>query len=500
MGSHPLSTILILPFIGVITLLFVHNKKKSAIKTISAIVVGLQLWLSLQIFFNFDTTTNYLQFVDHYSWINLFSIDFIIGINGLNLPFVLLSSIVLFLSIFISWNLEHQQKTFYMLLMIFDFGIMGIFIAFDLFLFISFLGILLFSTFFLISLFTSDPQKNPAIHFGIYAIIAFSLILIGTLLISSKSDLSTFNITHLIQNPNPSNSFQIIGYFILLTGFLFITPIIPFHSWYLPTVSNTIAPINILIMSLFTKIGLFGILKLVFPLFPYATRELTLIIGILALISILYYALCAFSYKSYRTIITYFSSYQIAIAFLGLSSVLSIKSKLMGAAATGLNGAIIQMFGAGLIIPILVLLPKLLHNISMHKPGINDLPGRNRWIISFVIMLSLLASFGIPGFLSFISQFLCFLGIFQIVSTRIIGIIAFIGIIFIAVTFFKIIRSIVLNNNDVEFDVNHAETSNEFLIATVLVGLLILFGLYPKPLLQTINQSVQYLVSIIAAI
>ncbi|MCK4715564.1 MAG: hypothetical protein KAT54_02040, partial [Candidatus Marinimicrobia bacterium] len=192
--------------------------------------------------------------------------------------------------------------------------------------------------------------------------------------------------------------------------------------------------------------------------------------------------------------------YQIAIAFLGLSSVLSIKSKLMGAAATGLNGAIIQMFGAGLIIPILVLLPKLLHNISMHKPGINDLPGRNRWIISFVIMLSLLASFGIPGFLSFISQFLCFLGIFQIVSTRIIGIIAFIGIIFIAVTFFKIIRSIVLNNNDVEFDVNHAETSNEFLIATVLVGLLILFGLYPKPLLQTINQSVQYLVSIIAAI
>ncbi len=172
MGSHPLSTILILPLIGVITLLFIQNKRKSAIKTISAIVVGLQLWLSLQIFFNFDTTTNYLQFVDHYSWINLFSIDFIIGINGLNLPFVLLSSIVLFLSIFISWNLEHQQKAFYILLMIFDFGIIGVFIAFDLFLFISFLGILLFSTFFLISLFTSDPQKNPAIHFGVYAIIA----------------------------------------------------------------------------------------------------------------------------------------------------------------------------------------------------------------------------------------------------------------------------------------------------------------------------------------
>ena len=172
----------------------------------------------------------------------------------------------------------------------------------------------------------------------------------------------------------------------------------------------------------------------------------------------------------------------------------------MGAAATGLNGAIIQMFSAGLIIPILVLLPKLFHNISVHKPGINDLSDRNRWIISFVIMLILLASFGIPGFLSFISQFLCFLGIFQILSTRILGIIAFIGIIFIAVTFFKIIRGIVLKNNDVEFDVNHSETSNELLIATVLIGLLIFFGLYPKPLLHTVNQSIQCLVNIIAAI
>ncbi len=495
MANHQLFTILLLPVLGMLILLTIREKKTKIIRTVSAIVTGLQLWIILQLFFAFDKSASYLQFVDHFSWINLLSIDFIIGLNGINLPFLILSGLIFFLTVFIAWKLEEHPKSFYVLLMALNSGISGLFMAFDLFLFLLFFGITLFSLFLLINLFTDRSDTNSVIQYGIFALISFSLVTIGILLVTINNPLSTFNLSTLANNLSPSPGVQIAGFLILLSGFLFLSPILPFHSWLIPIVNNINAPIAILILALFTKISIFGILHIILPLFPNMARDLALIFGIIGLINILYFAFCTFSYKQFRKIISYFTGYQNAIIFMGLSAILAIRQNTTSAAVTGLNGVILQVIGASLVIIVLILLPKLISESASRDT--NNLAGQ--WSIKFAVTLTLLAAIGIPGYLNFIAQFFCTLAVFQTTSTRILTIIALVGPLFIGVKFFKIIRGTITGNSEVEYNLN-TNGSNEYLITAALLILLILLGLFPGIILQTINQSVQYLVNHLVSI
>jgi len=500
MVNHPLSTLLLLPVIGIIIILFINKEKPFIVRTIAAIIVGLQVWITIQLLIAFDRSTYTLQFVDHFSWINAFSIDYILGIDGINLPFVALATLILFITILISWRQSDNPKTFFTLILLFDLGIIGLFLAFDLFLFISFLGVLLFSTFFLMSLFTPETGIRPALHFGIYAIISFCFILIGTLIISSKTDPSTFNIIHLFQNPDLSKSHQTTGFFMFLIGFLFITPVVPFHAWFVNSVNKTSLPVKVLLTALFSKIGLFGILRLVLPIFPIPSQQFIMILGLIAVISILYYSICAFSYTPFGAIITYYTGFQTGIALLGISSIYALRTNGAEIAATGINGAIAQLISSGLALPLLLLLPNVLQMRNNNKSLSDKSSDQQRWIYSFIIALILLAAAGVPGFFTFFTQLLCFLGTFQVSATRILVFLSFIGIIFIAITFFRIIQNILLKNSDTDIAFSNFQSENTMLIVISLLIIIIFLGLNPNPFIGIINQSVHHLIDIVIAI
>jgi NADH-quinone oxidoreductase subunit M len=490
MAHHQLSTLLLLPFFGMLLLLTLRAEKGKLIRTISAIVTGLQLWIIIQLVSAFDSSAGYLQFVEHYSWINLLSIDFIIGLNGINFPFLILAVLVFCISVYIAWNIADHTKSFFVLLMAMDIGISGMFMTFDLFLFIMFLGITLFSLFLLISLFT-DPSKSDAITtYGIYALISFCLIIIGVLIVTINNPFTTFNLSILANNPNPSPAIQLTGFIVLLIGFLMISPIFPFHTWLIPTISSIAAPIAILILALFTKISIFGILHIVLPLFPKTAGSLALICGIFGLLNLLYFALRVFGARDYRKMISFFYGYLHAIIIMGLSVVFAARRSTIDAAVAGLHSVILLVISAGFVIIALFLLPKLMSATDSEKSA-NTQP---RWSVRFTLMLTALAAIGIPGFLTFFAQFLYILAAFQQTATRILSIIALLGPLVIIIKFFTVIRGIITGNPEVDYAV-YNDSRNEYLITAVILGLLILFGLFPGLILQTFNQSVSTLIN-----
>ena len=496
MGNHLLLTILGLPVLGTFILILIKEEKSTVLKTISAVVTGLQLWVVIQLISNFDKSLEYLQFVEHFSWINLLNIDFVIGLNGINLLFLALSTVIFFSTVFISWRLVKRQKSFFVLIMLLNSGITGLFIAYDLFLFLMFYGITLFSMFLLITLFTSKSENMNNGHFGIYALISFCLITIGILVINNQNPLSGFNLSVLTHNPGVLTGIQTGGFFIFLIGFLMIAPIVPFHTWLVPAAGNSITPVSILLLALFTKISIFGTLQIVIPLFPQSSMQYALIFGILGLLSILYFAFCVFSFSMYRKIVIYFTGFLNAFIFLGLSALLSIKQQNLDAALAGLNGAVIQALSAGLLSLIMVLLPKIRRR-ALDKTTVS---GTNRWAVMFMMFLVLLAGIGLPGFLNFIGQFLCLSGAFHLLSTGIFSIIALLGLILVGVQFFKIIRSTIQATNEFEFKVNPNEVNNEIIIIPAILIALFLLGIFPEIILQIIDRSVYSLVEFITAI
>jgi NADH:ubiquinone oxidoreductase subunit 4 (subunit M) len=500
MGNHQLSTLLCLPLLGIIVQLFIKKEKLTIVKNVTAVVIGLQLWLTFQIMSLFDKSTPMLQFVDNYSWINAFAINFIIGLDGINLPFLMLTTLILFGTILLTWHSNSLPKTFYVLLLFFDIGLIGLFCAFDLFLLLSFLGILFFSTFFLLTLFSTNTNRDSAFLFGIVAVGSFCLLLIGTLIITTRSSPLTFNLLNLVQGLKLPANLQTIGFFIFLVGFLLILPVFPFHFWFTPTILESTLPINILLMTLFTKVGIYGVLRLVIPLFPKASIQLGIIIGILAIISILYFALCSFSYQTYKVKISYINGYYTSNILLSISVVILINHNQIAAVFSGLSGAMALIAAYGLTIPLLILLPEIRPLNSGGEVASKSHVAQKKWTISLIFMLIIIAGIGIPGFFGFAGQYISYLGLFQAIPTRILAIIAFTGQLLITIVFFQIIRDRVLQKNQIQYEAIDHTISNHYIVIGVLLIVLLLMGIFPAAYLAIPAQSIQHFIELLGTI
>jgi len=500
MGNHQLSTLLFLPFLGIIIQLLIKKEKLAVIKNITAVVVGLQLWLILQCLSLFDKSTPLLQFVDNYSWIDAFAINFFIGLDGINLPFLMLTNLILFITLLLTWQSNSLPKTFYVLFLFFDIGLIGLFCAFDLFLFLSFLGILLFSTFFLLTLFSTNLKRNSSFIFGVVAIGSFCLLLIGTLLITTKSSPLTFNLLSLVQSLNLPQDLEKIGFFIFLFGFLLILPIFPFHFWFTNNILESNLPVNILFMTLFTKVGVYGILRLGFPLFPTAALNLGIVLGILAIISILYFAICSFSYQDHKVKISYINGYYTGNILLSISAVILINHNQAAAVFSSLSGTMALMAAYGLTIPLLILLPRILPSDSIAKTTPQNNPALRKWTISLIFILIIMAGIGIPGFFGFVAQYISYLGLFQAVSTRILAIIAFAGQLLITIVFFQIIRDRILQKNQIQYEAQDHATGNQFIVIGILLIILIFMGIFPAFYLAIPAQSINNFIELLGTI
>jgi len=481
MTEHLLSTNLLIALAGLIFIALTDREKTRIIKTAAAIISGLQCWIAFEILFNFNPLETALQFSERIRWISALRIDYYLGIDGINLIFLLITALLVFLSVLISWQTNKRVKEYFILLLTLDIGMVGIFSAINLFLFLIFLGITFFTTYLMIGIWTEYENTFNANRVGFFFMLSYILILLGLILLYYENRLHTFNLNELISGNVLSSPAQNILFTILLIGFAFLIPLFPFHSWLIPVIKRTPIGISMLIVGVITKIGAYGLIRIIAPLFPVTMKILAPGIAIWGLINIIYGAVCALGSEDSDHILGYFTLQQLGLLLIGLATIIAMAKSNMSAALTGISGTLlIAVSHASLIVLLLIVFKKVTPDgIKV----INTSPGTRA-----IIILTLLGGLGMPGFSDFFARFLVMLGAFQTHGMIPIIIIGLIGMLLNFIVFLRLFRRMVFNQPSVSDGVNF--DTPEIFVTIILLIVILILGFFPGFILNILKTGI----------
>lgn len=498
MNEHLLTLIIVFPFLGAITILFLPRAKSDIAKTIAAIVTGIQLWIAVQIFFNFDRANVGMQFSEHFSWIKAFSIDYVLGIDGLSLPMVLLSSLLFFIAVFTSWKIEKSKKMYFILFLILDTGLMGVYTSLNLFLILIFWGLTLLPIYLLIGIWGGSGKEKAAMKFFLFFISGSLIVLVGILTLYFKSEVHSFNIMELISNAQLSQAVQKTVFILFFVGFAFIIPILPFHSWLPHALVESPTAIGVIIAGVLVKVGTYGLFRICFPILPSAAKWFALALSIIAVINIIYGALCAMAQTDLKKLAAYFCMSQMGFVLLGMAAIGGVTSGKVNAAAIGLSGAMFHMFNHGIVTAILLILFGVIENRT-HSRDISKFGGLNSQmpLYSGLIAVAFFAGVGLPGLSMFISGVFCLIGSFQVSVVRVSSILSMIGIIITAGCFLSCFQRMFLGEIAEKYKGMTDINGRELFIVIPLIILIIILGVYPIPALNLLTSTVEKLVKVL---
>lgn len=472
MTEHLLSINLLIAFVGLVFITLTKRDKTVIIKTAATIVSGLQLWIGLEILFNFNPLETALQFSERIKWIAALRIDYYIGIDSINLVFLSVTSLLVFLSVLISWKNENRVKEYFVLLMMVNIGLTGTFSAMNLFLFFIFLGIALFAVYLIIGIWAGSNGSNPANRLGIFLLLGYILILLGLILLLYENHLHSLNLSELISGNTLSPVSQIIISIVFILGFAFLIPVFPFHSWLIPVIKKAPAGITVLVISVMTKIGIYGLIRIIVPVMPIAANTLALGIAIWGLLNIIYGAICALGSSDTDQILGYYTLQQNGFILIGLASVSGGVGQNLLAAVTGLSGALLVSASHAAIFTLLLIMLKKCVPDSINASAV--VPGMRP-----VIILTLLGGLGMPGFSDFMARFMTILGAYQIPKLNAITIISLLGIFSNFIVFLRLFQKMIFYRDYSAKQTVVTFDTNEMFVIVILLAVIILLGLFP---------------------
>lgn len=509
-----LTWITFLPVVAVLLILFVPKTSKNVIRWISALFTGLQLVLAVWIYMHFDSSLGGIQFDEQYKWIPSFNIEYFVGIDGLSVPMVLLTAFLSFICIFASWGIEKSVKGYFSMFLILDAGMMGVFCALDFFLFYIFWEVMLLPMYFLIGIWGSPSRTDPdgmvrggpyaAIKFFLYTLFGSVFMLIAMLVFyfnvaDPVTHGHTFNMLHLMDQSNhvdilKNHNVRLLIYAALFLGFAIKVPVFPFHTWLPDAHVEAPTAISVILAGVLLKMGTYGMLRISFPMLPDAMKFEYFAYGmaILGLINILYGALCAMAQKDLKKLVAYSSISHMGIVLLGMSGLTSM----------GMNGAVMQMFNHGTGTAMLFLLVGVIYDRAHHRQieGFGGLASQMP-IYTALVSLAFFAGLGLPGLSSFISEAFSFLGAFGSTDFNLkwITIISTIGIVITAAYFLWTFQRMFLGELNEKY-ATLPEINGRELFTLVPIGIVVIFlGIYPAPLLDLIQTSLNDLVEVVKA-
>jgi NADH-quinone oxidoreductase subunit M len=521
MNNFPiLSFLTFLPILGMIIILFVPKKQELSIKVTTLAVTGLQVIFAIILLMNFNYSAggindpNSFQFVEKFRWIEIpgfawigkIKIDYFLGVDGLSTPLVLLTAIVTFIATISSWNIDKSKKGYFLMFLLLDTGMMGVFVALDFFLFYIFWELMLLPMYFLIGIWGGPRREYAAIKFFLYTLLGsiFILLVMIGLYFSSMETLAdgskvfTFNLLE-IMNPanytqygilsplNPHN-LRFIAYIGLFIGFAIKIPMFPFHTWLPDAHVEAPTAISVILAGVLLKMGTYGILRVSFPIFPEITKDLAWYIALFGMVNIIYGALCAMAQKDFKKLIAYSSVSHMGFVMLGMSALNTM----------GISGAILQMFNHGTITAMLFLIVGVIYD----RAHIRDLDsfgglGKQMPIYTGFVTVAFFAAIGLPGLSGFISEALVFLGGFGSETTRILAVISTLGILLGAGYMLWTLQRVYLGSLNEKWKELTDLSTREYFMLVPLTLIVIFLGVYPNPMLNIMNASVNSMVKFI---
>jgi NADH-quinone oxidoreductase subunit M len=491
-----LSLATFLPAAGAIVLLFLPPVKDAAAKVIGTVSAGLALVAGVLVALRFDYgRAADVQVEVDATWIPQIDSNYHVGVDGISLPLLELSLLVSFLCMI--YTLSHvpepgKVKAFLILILLLETGMNGTFVALDLILFFVFWELVLVPMYFLIGIWGGPNREYAAIKFFLFTLFGSVFMLLGFLALRLSAE--TFDIIELRdQIPIGSALFQNLTFLGLFLGFAIKVPMWPFHTW-LPD-AHTEAPTvgSVLLAAILLKMGTYGFVRIAFPILPDAAVDYAPIIGILAVIAIIYGALCCLAQTDLKRLIAFSSVGHMGFVMLGLATLTD----------TGVNGAIFGMVAHGLITGMLFFLAGSIHE-RYHTREISALGGMLHQIPRFgaVLTYTAIASLGLPGLAGFWGEVLALIGSYQPgaglseILFRVLMVGGGIGTVLTAGYFLWLLQRVNMGKVPEKFagaarihDVHALEWS----AWAPLLTLILAAGLYPKLVLEVTDGAVQNL-------
>jgi len=407
-GLPLLSAVVFIPLIGGIVILFWKSPTEEKIRNIALIVSILDFAASIPLFVYFQTATSDPQFVEKIPWIASLGVEYFLGVDGLSLFLVLLTTFLTPLCVLISWNeIRIKTKQFYALLLILETGILGVFVALDLFLFYLFWEAMLIPMYFLIGVWGGPSRIYAAVKFFLYTIAGSLLMLVGIIFLfnyhEQQTGIATFNIFQLYGTEFTQNQkfWLFLAFFV---AFAIKVPVFPFHTW-LPD-AHTEAPTggSVILAGVLLKMGTYAMLRFAIPLFPDMAQYFAPVIIVLGIIGIIYGALVAMVQPDIKKLVAYSSVSHLGFVIVGMFVFNE----------QGLHGAILQMVNHGLSTGALFLLVGMIYE-RRHTRMISEFGGvakaMPRYFLFFLVVL--LSSIGLPMLNGFVGEFLILLGSYK---------------------------------------------------------------------------------------
>lgn len=478
-----LSVIIFIPILTGMLLLLIPGERKTEIRVTALAAAFLAMMLSAWVYFSYDKAAGGYQFIEKYDWLPSLGISYHVGVDGMSAPLVLLTGIVMFTGVLISWGIDDRPREFFAFLFILASGVFGVFASLDLFGLFFFYEIAVFPMYLLISIWGwKVTREYAAMKLTLYLFVGSVISLVGALAMYFAADLNTFNMLELAQ-AEFSPQFQRFWFPFVFFGFAVLGGIFPFHNW--SPDGHVAAPtaVSMFHAGVLMKLGAFAALRVGIMLLPEGARFHLPWIILLTLVNVVYGAFIAMVQTDFKYVI-------------GFSSVSHMGLVLMGFATLnreGFIGAGVQMFSHGIMTALFFAVVGMVYD-QAHTREIPKLGGFSRVmpLVAAAFVIGGLVSMGMPGFSGFIAEFPIFMGLWRYQPW--IAIVASISIVVTASYILRVVGRVFFGQMPEEF-VGHVTdvTILDKIALLLLSAILITIGVYPKimvPLVETGVQSI----------
>ncbi|MDP2884512.1 MAG: NADH-quinone oxidoreductase subunit M [Ignavibacteria bacterium] len=410
-SQHLLTITIFFPLAGVLALFFVNSEKSQLIKLVGFLTTVATFAFSLFLYFRFDAAAPGFQFREYAVWIAGLNISYFVGIDGISLLLIVLTTFLTPLALLGTWNSIHKRiREYTMMILLLEIGMVGVFASLDLFLFYIFWEAMLIPMYFIIGIWGGQDRVYAAVKFFLFTLFGSLLMLVAIIALGVYASTlpGGYFTTNLLQlygvAPRMALTLQTWMFLAFTLSFAIKVPLFPFHTW-LPD-AHVQAPTagSVLLAGVLLKMGTYGLIRFSLPLFPHAAFTFVPLLGILAVIGIIYGALVAMVQTDLKKLVAYSSVSHLGFVVLGIFSMTE----------EGIQGAVIQMINHGLSTGALFLIVGMLYDRA-HTRMIADFGGVAKVmpVFSTIFMIVSLSSIGLPGLNGFVGEFLILLGSFK---------------------------------------------------------------------------------------
>jgi len=485
-GGFPvLSVILFAPVAGALLLVFIPPDEHKLIKAVAATATFVSLALTVAVYFLYDQAVGGLQFVERVPWIKDLGVTYFLGVDGISLPMLLLISIIGFTAIFASWNVNMRPREFFILFLTLVTGVMGTFVAQDLFIFLLFYEVVVIPIYVMVVIWGSSKRvtkEYAGMKLTIYLLIGSAFLLVAVIAVFIKALAITghpdFSIPGLARVAFPV-PFQRWTFAFMLFGFGSLLSMWPFHSWSPDGYAGAPTAVSMVHAGVLKKIGGYGLIRIALFILPAGAAYWAPVIAVLGVAGAAYAAFGALAQKDLKYIVGYSSVSHMGYVLLGIASLNVI----------GINGAVANMFAHGIMAALFFSTIGFVYE-KTHTRWVPEMGGLFQQMprVGVAFVLAGLASLGLPGLISFVPEFTIFLGTFGRYGG--LAVVAIVSIILTALYVLRAVANTLYGPRREEYDHLTDIRGPEMVPLAVLGTVMVVGGLVPSLLFDMINSGV----------